>query len=156
MNPPSFFDRLRSWIGSLAYSVYLWSVQMTEEQHVKEMEREGVRYQFSADGIRAMTNDPRFYFERYLNDVQIHNIVSFLVIGMSKHNLAPLDLYDALCLAAKLYQAEQDERWNSEMPGSYTAYKYDLHHHQARLDHLHHKHTTQFHLPFVHLLKEAS
>lgn len=35
MGPSSIFDRLRDWIGTVAWAVFLWSIKMTEDNYRK-------------------------------------------------------------------------------------------------------------------------
>lgn len=33
MGEPSVIDRIREWVGSIAFDIYLWSMRMTAEQY---------------------------------------------------------------------------------------------------------------------------
>ena len=38
MAQQSFLDKVREWIGGLAWSIFLWSARMTEEEYFAELD----------------------------------------------------------------------------------------------------------------------
>ena len=43
MGKESLFDRIRRWIGHLAWVIFLWSIRMTEEQYMDAQDKEVMR-----------------------------------------------------------------------------------------------------------------
>ena len=41
MAQQTFLDNVREWIGGLAWSIFLWSARMTEEEYFAELTRAG-------------------------------------------------------------------------------------------------------------------
>jgi hypothetical protein len=39
MAEQTIFDKIREWIGSVAWTIFLWSAQMTEDEYFAEMDR---------------------------------------------------------------------------------------------------------------------
>jgi len=40
MSQPTILDRIRDWIGTVAFAIYLWSDRMTKEEFWAEQDRQ--------------------------------------------------------------------------------------------------------------------
>jgi hypothetical protein len=52
MGQPSLLDRLREWIGGIAFDVFLWAYRMTNDEYL-EMVYEDARREYESEKANA-------------------------------------------------------------------------------------------------------
>lgn len=50
MRKMTVLDKIREWIGGIAFRVFLWSAQMTKDEYLEQVEKEARVYDVRADG----------------------------------------------------------------------------------------------------------
>ena len=53
MGKQSIFDKVREWLGGIAFDVFLWSARMTQDEYLDAVVRESGLTQHTPDGARV-------------------------------------------------------------------------------------------------------
>lgn len=56
MAQETFFDKVREFIGSIAWSIFLWSIRMSEDEYLDAVVRESGLTQRALDGAKSCRN----------------------------------------------------------------------------------------------------